>query len=118
MEQDLQSGRWETWSDEGQHDTDLAAHFTMLWERGLALMGPPIRSVFPRVCRSERMPHHAVCENGTITSKQEAGELALAFIPNERRQLVTAAWGRGGIRPRVTSTRDERCHSSIALGSP
>jgi predicted nucleotidyltransferase len=117
IEQDLTTGQWRSWSNDGQVDSDLAAHITMLGHSGVALMGPQIPLVFPSVPESDfraailgdfewaaervgQMPVYAVLnvcrtllfvKNGTIHSKQEAGELAVAFVQEEYRRLVNSA---------------------------
>ena len=49
IQDDLESGLWKDWSREGQVDSDLAAHITILHHGGICLSGPAIEEVFPRV---------------------------------------------------------------------
>ncbi|MDQ6661876.1 MAG: DUF4111 domain-containing protein [Chloroflexota bacterium] len=45
----LAHGDWMQWNDDIKRDTDLAAHFTVTRERGICLVGKPIKDVFPPV---------------------------------------------------------------------
>jgi streptomycin 3"-adenylyltransferase len=46
---DLDSGAWRQWNATRHTDPDLAAHLTILHERGIVLVGPPIAAAFPPV---------------------------------------------------------------------
>ena len=45
----LVDGTWWAWNNEKKHDSDLAAHFTIMRARGICLDGKPILEVFPSV---------------------------------------------------------------------
>ena len=98
-------------------DKDLAAHFTILRERGRRLYGPPVREVFAEVPGSAYMdsiwedvreaPEHiaedtmylalnlarvmAYAEEGLILSKEEGGRWAAARLPAAFQPLIADA---------------------------
>ncbi|MHB8576551.1 MAG: DUF4111 domain-containing protein, partial [Dehalococcoidia bacterium] len=105
------------WDDALRTDPDLAAHITVLRQRGLALRGPPIAEVFPVVPAADYVasiladvteaagqidihPTYAVLNlcrvlqyllDGAISSKDEAGVWAAGFLPARVRRVVSAA---------------------------
>jgi len=113
----LEAGQREDTSREQPTDPDLAAHITILHQRGLRLYGRPIAEVFPPVPRAdyvdsivqdfhwakkrlERDPVYFVLnacrvwgflQDGEILSKAEAGEWARRALPERFRLLVEAA---------------------------
>lgn len=106
---DLSKSTYQHLNGEVRNDADLAAHITVLNHRGLSLEGPPINEVFPSVPRShyissimgdfqecleniEEDPIYCVLnlirvfwylKEGVISSKQEAGNWGLSFLPKE-----------------------------------
>jgi streptomycin 3"-adenylyltransferase len=113
----LAGGEWRKWNDERQMDDDLAAHFTIVRQRGVCLFGRPIAETFPVVPRQdyvdsivgdfrwglERIRLHPVyfvlngCRNvayltqGLIGSKDEGGEWALRHFPEEFHSIIASA---------------------------
>lgn len=111
------AGEWRTLNDGAGHDVDLAAHLTILRERGIALYGPPVESVLPAVPRSDYLaailddfasardgiyadPVYGVLNlcrvlwylrEGMICSKLEAGLWAESALPEEYRCLAPLA---------------------------
>ncbi|HEY8563185.1 MAG TPA: aminoglycoside adenylyltransferase domain-containing protein [Pyrinomonadaceae bacterium] len=49
LERELAGGEWRNWNDRESFDADLAAHITVLNQRGLCLDGLPVNQVFPQV---------------------------------------------------------------------
>lgn len=108
--------RWEQ-SEQQPTDPDLAAHITVLRERGVRLQGRPIREVFPEVPRAdyidsivqdfywakERLGEdpvyfvlnacrvYAYLKEGRILSKVEAGAWALRTVPERWREILATA---------------------------
>ena len=98
-------------------DKDLAAHFTVINNRGKCLYGAPIKDVFAEVPRCDYMdslwydvegaaeeiteyPMYLILnlarvlaykEDGLVLSKKEGGEWALKTLPTEYRPLITDA---------------------------
>jgi streptomycin 3"-adenylyltransferase len=119
-EKELANGVWTRWNDSSRTDPDLAAHITHLRDRGVVLFGPPIGEVFPEVPRADylasiladyeeardgiaRNPVYGVLNmcrvyrylmEGTLSSKDEAGEWARRTMPAEERAVIEAALGR------------------------
>ncbi len=116
FEKALRSDEWEnSWNE--RPDTDLAAHFRMTRERGIALTGEPIEGVFPGVpfedCRDSLLadlwwafdrrqasPGYGVLnscricafvEAEHIFSKAEGGRWALAEFPDRYHEAVNLA---------------------------
>ncbi len=111
------NGEWQHWNAQTLTDTDLAAHVTVTFRRGLCLWGQPIPQVFPQVPPEHyraslledfawaraRLPQSAVCfilnacriyaylAEGHIYSKAEGGVWALARLPEQQRPLVAGA---------------------------
>lgn len=105
------------WSDEQQTDKDLAAHITLTRRRGIALCGKPVEEVFPVVPEedyvdsiiedfnwgAERMMQYPInfilnaCRvlayllDKQVFSKDEAGEWALAHLPEDVGEYVARA---------------------------
>lgn len=108
-ENDLLRGTNLFLNNEVKCDSDLAAHITIINNRGICLKGRPIDKIFPLVPRShyissimddfqdclvniEQEPTYCVLnlirvymylKDGIIASKQEAGMLAELFLPFE-----------------------------------
>lgn len=98
-------------------DKDLAAHFTIIRERGRAIYGAPIDEVFGEVPKDAYMDSIvfdvaearneiteyttylalnlarvlAFCREGLVLSKKEGGEWALEHIDDEFRPLIKSA---------------------------
>lgn len=110
---DLVSGAWQGWNDSTHTDPDLAAHITILNQRGLCLFGKPIAEVFPPIPAEhyrdsilqdfdwalERLAERpmylvlnacriaAFLQDGLILSKDEGGQWGLRHAP-EHVQVV------------------------------
>jgi predicted nucleotidyltransferase len=117
FEGDLAGGAWRQWNDTQNRDPDLAAHVTILRDRGLCLQGSPIAAVFPDVPREdyrasivgdvagtwEGMSGHPVyallnpcrvlwyLREERICSKEEAGGWAVDALPPEFRDTLLQA---------------------------
>ncbi len=117
---DSVSGNWQYWPwpiDE-QTDNDLAAHITVIKERGVCLWGEPINQTFPDVPRqdfadsitsdlvwawerADKLATYAVLnacriyayfKGGHIFSKAEGSEWAIENMPNQFRSVITTAF--------------------------
>jgi streptomycin 3"-adenylyltransferase len=114
---DLADGQWRHWNDAPLQDSDLAAHITILHERGICLWGDPIEDAFPAVPpadyldsvlkdlawvreRMDRYPVSAVLNHcrvlayvreGKILSKDEGARWAIDKLPNPFLQVVRSA---------------------------
>ncbi|MDX8342247.1 aminoglycoside adenylyltransferase domain-containing protein [Rossellomorea sp. YZS02] len=108
-EHDLVKGTYEFINGDSNTDPDLAAHITILNNRGICMAGKPITEVFPVVPRSdylssilgdfqdclERIEEEPIyctlnmirvfwyLEEGVISSKEEAGRWGLSTLPKE-----------------------------------
>lgn len=109
---------WEVWGSAERTDPDLAAHMTILRERGVVLYGPPSREVFPPVPPQDYLdailfdfdaarddilhaPVYGVLNllrvywyllAGKISSKEEAGQWGAESLPEpEFRELAAQA---------------------------
>lgn len=117
MSKALVDGSWKSWNDAEQHDPDLAAHITILRERGVTLFGAPIRDVFAPVSPADYADYllsdwawlaahstenpvdtilnacriYAYLRDGLITSKREGGEWAFNVLPASFRLLIETA---------------------------
>ena len=117
IQQDLESGRWQHWNVKIAHDPDLAAHVTITKHRGICIWGVPIPQVFPDVPKHDYLasiaedvtsalegiqddPIYAILNacrvytflhDGLICSKQEGGQWALTFVPEELRPVIVRA---------------------------
>jgi Domain of unknown function (DUF4111)/Nucleotidyltransferase domain len=117
VEGDLASGAWRQWNDAVGTDPDLAAHLTMVRQRGLVLFGRPIADVFPAVPaeyyrdsmlldfdwgleRIAQRPMYfvlnacriaAYLQEGAVLSKDEGGEWGLRHAPEAVKGVVQAA---------------------------
>jgi len=114
----IDAPEWILWtSDPPPTDPDLAAHITITHARGICLAGKPIAGVFPEVPRADYLDSimadfdfarnlltdnpvyailnfcriYAYLRDNRITSKDEAGEWALAYLPPDYRPLIQAA---------------------------
>lgn len=109
FEKELSTGQLEAINESLKTDPDLAAHITILNEKGISFEGPPIKEAFPviphdhylssiladyRDCLEniEKDPIYCVLnlvrvywfvKEGVISSKQEAGEYGLSSFPKE-----------------------------------
>lgn len=108
-EEDLSKGTYEYLNGDIKTDPDLAAHITIITQRGICIEGKPIVEVFPTVPRShyitsimgdfqecleniEENPIYCTLnllrvfwylKDGIISSKQEAGNWGLESLPKE-----------------------------------
>lgn len=99
----------------GSEDPDLAAHFTVIYQRGITIYGRPIQAVFQPVDRKYYVQSilsdiaSASCEildspvyftlnlcrvllflrQGIVSSKKEGGEWALNALPHKYHQIIT-----------------------------
>ncbi|OIU71667.1 aminoglycoside adenylyltransferase domain-containing protein [Rossellomorea aquimaris] len=113
-ENDLNSGTGEWINDDIKTDADLAAHITILNNRGICIGGRPITEVFPPVPRSdyissivsdfkdcianiEEDPIYCTLnmirvywylKEGVISSKREAGQWGVVNLPSDLRETV------------------------------
>lgn len=104
-------------NDDEKMDVDLAAHFTMMHHRGIVLSGQPIHDIFPRVpeedflasiledyeecleniyvkpvyCLLNLIRVYWYLEEGTLSSKKEAGTWGQRYLPEEYVQVVQKA---------------------------
>ena len=114
---DLVDGRWQHWNDTELTDPDLAAHITVLHQRGLCLFGRPISETFPSVppehyrdsilsdfdwglARLADNPTYfilnacriaAFIRDGQVLSKVEGGEWGLEELPEGLHGVVAQA---------------------------
>jgi streptomycin 3"-adenylyltransferase len=114
---DLANGNWQHWNDAVEADPDLAAHFTILNQRGLTLYGRPIAEIFPTVPAddykasiltdfewgAERVGQRpmyfvlnacrilAFLQEGLVLSKDEGGAWGLGHLPKALRAVVQQA---------------------------
>jgi streptomycin 3"-adenylyltransferase len=115
---ELGDGSWQRW-DRERTDVDLAAHITILCARGITLFGAPLDQTLPAVPPGDYLasiwsdyeevvqdialnPVYSVLNtcrvyryltDGEVTSKAEAGEWAIARLPEEVRSVVEGAMG-------------------------
>jgi streptomycin 3"-adenylyltransferase len=116
-EEDLSSGRWRDWNEERHKDEDLAAHITVILNRGISLYGPSPRVVFPSIPEKDYIasilsdfewardriiedPVYGVLNlcrvyryllEGRISSKEEIGVWALRSLPGEFHGIIAQA---------------------------
>lgn len=135
LESDLATDAWRAWDTSDATDLDLAAHITVLHERGVVLLGPPISQMLPPVPREhyinsiladyrwareriERDPVYGVLNmvrvlhylvEGTVSSKEEAGRWAMEVLPDDVRTVVEVALAR------YRGASDERALQSDGL---
>lgn len=117
IQQDLESGRWQHWNEKIARDPDLAVHVTITKHRGIRILGVPIPQVFPDVPKHDYLASiaedvtsvlegvqddpiysilnvcrvYAFLQDGLICSKQEGGQWALTFVPEELRLVMARA---------------------------
>ncbi len=117
IEGDLTSWRWRNWNSQTQWDLDLAAHITVLNERGVRLIGQEIAAVFPTVPREDYIDSiiadyyqmreadnrenidfvlntcriYAFLLEGKVCSKVEGGLWAVRTLPPPYRGIVRQA---------------------------
>ncbi|MBO8173317.1 MAG: DUF4111 domain-containing protein [Bacillaceae bacterium] len=113
-EKELMEGTHDYLNDEEKRDADLAAHITVINHRGVCVTGKPVQHVFPSVPRAHyissimndfrdclaNIVQHPVyatlnmlrvykyLKEGTISSKQEAGEWGLIELPSEYQSTI------------------------------
>ena len=114
---ELANGSWTKWNDTIRTDADLAAHFTIVLNRGVCLLGKPVKEVFPPVparyyiasivgdfadARDARltMPVYFILNacrvyayllDGSILSKDEGGAWGLLTLPGEYHNVIAQA---------------------------
>jgi streptomycin 3"-adenylyltransferase len=117
LQEQLNSHRVESSTFPLPTDDDLAAHITVLHERGICLLGEPIQNVFPVVPHKDYL--HSLCadfrwsaeqsnqldvyltlnlcrtlaylKTGSIFSKDEGGVWAIKNLPSVYRPLIQSA---------------------------
>lgn len=118
---DLIDGSWKTWESRPLVDEDLAAHIAVMNHRGVALYGPPIPEVFPKVPKQDYLasvlsdvlspkygltgekiqyPVNAILNacrtlaylrTGNVLSKDEGGNWALDALPEQFSNVIIVA---------------------------
>ncbi len=114
---DLAGEGWRTWNARDQRDPDLAAHITVVRQRGIALYGLPAADVFPPVPEEDYIaaiiddvtealdriyadPVYAILnacrtlaflQTRRVLSKDEGGQWALEHLPPALRPLIEMA---------------------------
>jgi streptomycin 3"-adenylyltransferase len=114
---DLADGQWQHWNDAELTDPDLAAHITVLHQRGLCLFGKPISEIFPIIPREHyrdsilrdfewglaRLADNptyfvlnacriaAFIRDGRVLSKDEGGEWGPRELPERLHGVVNQA---------------------------
>lgn len=117
--EDLATNRWKHLDEQPQTDPDLAAHITVMRQRGIALWGEAIQTVFPPVPREDYLASiisdlkwarerlgqdaglaygvlnscrvYAYHRAGRIYSKDEAAVWALSHLPPEYHHIIRSA---------------------------
>lgn len=116
-ERDLAGEGWRAWNARDQRDPDLAAHITVVRQRGIALYGPPAADLFPPVPEKDYIaaiigdvaealdriyadPVYAILnacrtlaflQTRRVFSKEEGGQWALDYLPPALRPVVQMA---------------------------
>jgi len=116
-QRELADGSWTQWNDTVHTDADLAAHFTIILNRGICLFGKPVKEIFPPVparyyiasivgdfanAKDERskMPVYFILNacrvyayllDGSIFSKDEGGAWGLISLPGEYHSVIAQA---------------------------
>ena len=114
---DLASGTWPAWDGDEHRDPDLAAHITILNQRGICLTGAPIAEILPAVPIDDYRASiaadihdslasiatnpvytilnccrtYAYMRDGHIFSKQEGGDWAIQVLPADFHNTVATA---------------------------
>ena len=114
---ELANGAWTKWNDTILTDADLAAHFTIMMNRGICLLGKPVKEVFHPVperyyiasivgdfadAREGRVTKpfyfilnacrvYAYLLEGSIFSKDEGGSWGLLTLPGEYHSVIVQA---------------------------
>lgn len=114
FEKDLMNGNFPLTNGETDTDTDLAAHLTITYHRGICIEGKAIKDVFPAIPKSDYLSpiladYRECLENisedpiycslnlirvfrylkkGVISSKIEAGQWGLKTFPQELRNTI------------------------------
>jgi predicted nucleotidyltransferase len=114
---DLASGAWQAWDANQQRDPDLAAHITIINQRGICITGAPITEIFPAVPGDDYRASiaadihdslasivtnpvytilnccrtYAYVRDGHVLSKEEGGNWAIQALPADFRATVTTA---------------------------
>jgi predicted nucleotidyltransferase len=113
-ENDLKSGTCEWINDDIKTDADLAAHITILNNRGICIAGRPINEIIPLVPQSDYVSSivsdfndcienidedpiyctlnmirvYWYLKEGVISSKREAGHWGVVNLPSELRMMI------------------------------
>ena len=114
---EIADGRWRTWQPAAGGDPDLAAHITIIHERGITISGPPPAELLPPVPRHDYVDSimtdiaaadeqvyndpvyivlnlcrvAAYVQAGLITSKAEGGEWGMRTLSHAQRPVVAEA---------------------------
>ena len=114
---DLASGTWQAWDTNEHRDPDLAAHITIINQRGICLAGAPIADIFPAVPGDDYRAAlaadihdslasiatnpvytilnccrtYAYVRDGHVFSKEEGGDWAIQVLPADFRDTVATA---------------------------
>jgi predicted nucleotidyltransferase len=114
---ELADGSWTQWNDTVHTDADLAAHFTIILNRGICFFGKPVKEIFPPVparyytasimgdfadAREGRLTTpvyfilnacrvYAYLLDGSIFSKDEGGAWGLLTLPGEYHSVIAQA---------------------------
>lgn len=120
FDRDLASDGWRAWNATQRRDLDLAAHITVLRQRGRTLYGPPIPDVFPPVPHADYVasimddvasaldalvddPVYGILNacrtlaylrTAQVYSKDEGGAWGIEHLPEELRSCVQQARAR------------------------
>jgi hypothetical protein len=115
--QDLVSGTWQAWDSNEHRDPDLAAHITIINQRGICLAGAPVAAIFPAVPGDDYRAAlaadiqdsldsiatnpvytilnccrtYAYLRDGHVFSKEEGGDWAIQILPADLRDPVATA---------------------------
>lgn len=114
---ELSNGQWALWNNKKDTDSDLAAHFAIIEQRGIILHGQPIPEIFLNVPKEDythsilldfydaidgilQKPIYGILNSirvyaylieNQILSKEEAGKWALNKLPEQYKQLIGEA---------------------------
>jgi streptomycin 3"-adenylyltransferase len=114
---DLAAGAWQAWDANQQRDPDLAAHITIINQRGNCITGAPVTAIFPSVPDYDYRASiaadiqdslasivtnpvytilnccrtYAYVRDGHVLSKAEGGDWAIQALPADFRTTVTTA---------------------------
>ena len=117
FEEALPDNDTQIWNNRDQRDPDLGAHISVVRARGVALLGPPVETVFPIIPRADYLAavlfdlkdgfqeiganpvYHVLnfcrtlgyMQTGCILSKAEGGEWGLANLPDHFHPIIKHA---------------------------